>query len=371
LGVNNEHGTVNDGTLGRHKMDLGGGFVQGEVNYKWLTVNLGVREEYVRLDSAITPTIPVFRAGLNFEIRKYNYIRASFGQAFRVPSIAERFVSYELGSIKIVPNYDVKPENGFTAELGYKRSLKIGNWLGYFDAVMFWTEFRNMLEFTFDFAIDENGNFSPYFQSRNVARARIFGWELSAFGEGKMGPVDFTTLLGYTYFYGVDLNDPQAPQSVGAFLKNAFVKYSLPKAEGTYEWDSITGGMLKYRTPHIFKADLDFIFYDRVHFGTSLQYYSYMTRVDKVFEVFIPDVSKVRQENRNKGDFVWDLRAGYEFNKNISFNFLVKNVLNSNYAIRIAKPNAPRTFTVQLIVNFGGRSGSAASKDPSRGVGNM
>jgi hypothetical protein len=29
-------------------------------------------------------------------------------------------------------------------------------------------------------------------------------------------------------------------------------------------------------------------------------------------------------------------------------------VLNSNYAIRIAKPDKPRSFTVQMIVNFGG-----------------
>jgi iron complex outermembrane receptor protein len=371
LGVSNEHWTVDDGTLGKHKADFGGGFVQGEINYKFFTMNLGLREEFVRLDSAITPTIPVFRAGVNFEIRKFNYIRASFGQAFRIPSIAERFVQYNLAGIRILPNQGIKPERGFTAELGYKRSLKIGNWLGYLDAVLFWTEFKDMIEFTFGTKFDNTG-FYPYFQSQNVSKARIFGWELSAYGEGKIGPVDFTTLLGYTYFYGVDLNDTTVTQNVGDFLKDAFTHYAMPTPKSDpsnpaadYEvWDSLTQGMLKYRNPHTLKADFDFILYNKYHIGTSIQYYSYMTRVDKIFEVFINDTKRVRQERLNQGDVVWDLRCGYDFNKNVTLNFLVKNVLNANYAIRIAKPDKPRSYTVQLVVNFGAGANKALS--PSR-----
>lgn len=362
FGVRNEHWVVKDGTLGRHKADFGGGFVSGELTYKFLTLNAGVREEYVRLDSAITPTVPVFRAGVNFEIKKFNYIRASFGQAFRVPSIAERFVVYNLAGIRILPNYDIQPEKGFTAELGYKRSLKFGNWLGYFDAVAFWTEFRNMIEFTFGTHYDAQNGFYPYFQSQNVSRARIFGWELSMYGEGKMGPVDMSALLGYTYFYGVDLNDTSVTHNVGDFIGDAFKKYALPtpvdaNGQPSYAaWDSLTQGMLKYRNRHQFKADLDFVFYNRVHFGTSIQYYSFMDRVDKIFEVFIKDVRQIRENRLNKGDVIWDLRAGYNFNPNIELNFLVKNVMNADYAIRIAKPDKPRSFTVQLVLNFGGMS---------------
>lgn len=360
-GVRNEHSTINDGTLGKHVMDFGGVFVQGEVNYKWFSANLGIREEFLRLDSAITPIIPVVGGGVNFEIRKYNYIRASFGQAFRIPSIAERFVQYELAGVRILPNLGIKPESGFTFELGYKRSLKIGNWLGYFDAAMFWTEFKNMIEFTFGTKF-ENGSLYPYFQSQNVSKARVFGWELSTYGEGKIGPVDFTTMLGYTYFYGVDLNDTTVTKNVGDFLGDAFTHFVMPTpksdpanpAADYVVWDSLTQGMLKYRNPHTFKADFDFLVYDKYRIGTSVQYYSFMTRVDKIFEVFIKDTKKGRQERLNKGDVVWDLRAGYQFNKNIQLNFLVKNVLNTNYAIRIAKPDRPRSYTVQLTVNFGG-----------------
>ncbi len=371
IGVNNEHWTIKEGTLGDHVSDFGGGFAQVEINHNWLTFNAGVREEYVRLDSAITPTIPVFRAGFNFEIRKLNYLRVSFGQSFRVPSIAERFVEYELSGIRIIPNYHIQPERGFTAELGYKRSLKIGNWLGYLDAVLFWTEFKNMIEFTFGIGYDTTQNppsIYPYFQSQNVSKARIFGWEVSAYGEGKLSKnVDFTTLFGYTYFYGVDLNDTTAPDNnVGVFLKHSFTRFAIPTAKDDYVWDSLTDGMLKYRNPHTFKADFDFILYNRYRLGTSLQFYGYMTKVDKVFEVFIQDVKKIRQENRNRGDFIWDLRAGCDITPNVTLNFIVKNVLNNNYAIRVAKPDKPRTFTVQLAVNFGGKSNYSLSNDPSR-----
>ncbi len=360
LGVNNEHAWVVDGTLGTHQTDFGGGFATAELNWKWLTINAGVREEYYRLDSAITPTLPVFRAGVNFEIRKYNYIRASFGQSFRVPSIAERFVTYTLGSINIIPNYDIKPEKGFTFELGYKRSFKIGNFKGYWDAVAFWTEFRDMIEFQFGAKTGPDGGLFVYFQSQNVSKARIFGWETSLAGEGKIGPVDMSVLLGYTYFYGVDLNDStygvnKRNNNIGLFMKDAFTHFTLPTAKDDYTWDSVTAGMLKYRNPHTFKADFDFLLFGKYRLGTSMQYYSYMTNIDKIFEIFIPGIGDERIAKRNHGDFIWDLRAGYEINKNISFNFLVKNVLNTSYSLRVARPDKPRSFTVQLNVNFGGR----------------
>ena len=376
VGVNNEHANISDGTLGKHATDHGGGFLQGEINWKWLSANAAIRQEWYRLDSAFTPVLPVARVGLNFEIRKYNYIRASFGQAFRVPSIAERFVTYELAGIQILPNHDIRPERGWTAELGYKRSLKIGNWLGYLDAVVFWTEFRDMIEFTFGINIDNSKTppaIVPYFQSQNVSRARIFGWEVSAYGEGNIGPVNFTTMVGYTYFYGVDLNDTTVTHNVGDFIADAFKKFAMKtpydaNGKASYAlWNEQTQGMLRYRNPHTFKADFDFLLYGRYRLGTSMQYYSYMTKVDNIFEVYIKDVRKIREENINKGDFVWDLRAGVNINRNIAVNFLVKNVLNTNYAIRVAKPDRPRSFTVQMVVNFGGKDNAGANAARSMG----
>ena len=356
-GANNQHYTVLDGTLGRHRGDYGGAFISGQLTYKFLTLNAGAREEYVHEDSAIYPTMPIFRAGASFEIRKYNYLRISIGQAFRVPSIAEKYVLYSLGGISIFPNTSLRPESGYTAEIGYKRSIKIGNYLGYFDASLFYTQFKDMVEFVFGLQdYPPLYNIVPYFQSQNISKARIFGWELTWYGEGQITPnVDVVTLLGYTYFYGVNLNDTTAPfnNNLGSFLKNAFTHYVLKTAIDDYTWGKETAGMLKYRNPHQFKADVDFILYKKYHVGSSLQYYGYMSQVDQVFTVFVQGIDKYRMQTRNKGQAQWDLRAGYEFNKNLQLNFIVKNVLNSYTVFRIARPDSPRSFTVQLMVNFG------------------
>jgi outer membrane receptor protein involved in Fe transport len=231
-----------------------------------------------------------------------------------------------------------------------------------------------MIEFTFGLDVTQGVHF--YFQPKNVSRARIFGWEVSAFGEGKLGPVNFSTMLGYTYYYGVDMNDSsygvnKRNANIGKFLSDAFTHFSIPTAKSDAGWDSVTAGMLRYRNPHTFKADFDFVFINKIHFGTSLQYYGYMTKIDKVFEIAIQNLRQVRKDNRNKGDFVWDLRAGYDINPNISLNFLVKNVMNSNYALRVAKPNAPRSYTVQLIVNFGKGNTITAKQNAAQRLANM
>lgn len=373
-GINNTHSMVNDGTLGKHQTDDGGIFALAKLDWKWLSADLGVRDEYERLDSVFVPQLPIFSAGLNFEAKKNNNIRLSFGQSNRIPSLAERFVVYQLASIAIRPNPSLLTERGFTAELGYKRTIKIGNWNGYVDASLFWTEFRNMIEFTFGLDLSHGVQF--YFQPKNVSRARIFGWEVSAYGEGKIGPVDFTTMFGYTYYYGVDLNDTlyganKRNNNIGTFLLDAFRHFSIPTAKSDGGWDSLTAGMLRYRNPHTFKMDFDFIFINKIHFGTSMQYYGYMTKIDKIFEIAIKDINKIRADSRNKGDFIWDLRAGYDINRNLSLNFLVKNVMNSNYAIRVAKPNAPRSYTVQLIVNFGGRTAATAQRNAAQRMAAM
>jgi outer membrane receptor protein involved in Fe transport len=118
--------------------------------------------------------------------------------------------------------------------------------------------------------------------------------------------------------------------------------------------DSVTAGMLKYRYPHLLKADVDFILYKKYHLGSSLQYYSYLTRIDQAFLAFIPGVDEYRMATRNKDTWIWDLRAGYDLNRNIGFSFLVKNITNTYYSFRPSRPAPPRSYAIQMVVNFGG-----------------
>jgi iron complex outermembrane receptor protein len=55
---------------------------------------------------------------MNFALTKSTHFRASFGQGYRFPSIAEKFVNTSLGGLKVFPNPDVKPERGWNAEAG-------------------------------------------------------------------------------------------------------------------------------------------------------------------------------------------------------------------------------------------------------------
>lgn len=172
------------------------------------------------------------------------------------------------------------------------------------------------------------------------------GWELSLVGEGHIGKyVDLSFQGGYTYFYGLDLSSKWAQPDAAYFLKNTFTNFA--------KTDSLNRlPMLKYRNRHQFKFDVDALFFKHFRLGTSVMYYSYMDNIDEVFNIAVTDIRATRRSKYGKGDWVWDLRLGADINRNFSVNFLIKNVLNNDYAIRIAKPNPPRSFTIQLNCKF-------------------
>ena len=65
----------------------------------------------------------------------------------------------------------------------------------------------------------------------------------------------------------------------------------------------------------------------------------------------LQDVESVREM---KGDFILDARASYTFGKNdeAKIAFIVKNVLNHEYALRPGILEAPRTYTIRFDVTF-------------------
>ena len=76
-----------------------------------LTLSGGVRFEYNELrspevlfgdtiqDGRITESRPIFRLGANYQIGKATFIRASWGQGYRFPSIAEKFIDTQAGGL--------------------------------------------------------------------------------------------------------------------------------------------------------------------------------------------------------------------------------------------------------------------------------
>ena len=70
-----------------------------------------------------------------------------------------------------------------------------------------------------------------------------------------------------------------------------------------------------------------------------------------VLGVVIPGIDSYRERNDN-GEFILNLRAGYNLDKWGNFRMIVNNVLNREYSLRYARMDPPRNFTFQYILRF-------------------
>ena len=270
----------------------------------------------------INESRPVFRLGLNYQVAKYTFIRASFGEGYRFPTIAEKFISTNLGTLPIVPNGRLESETGYTTEIGIKQGFKIGGFSAFFDASVFQNVYKNMMEFVF---VRE---FPVRFQSQNIGNTRIVGTEFSVAGFGKIKSTNVSLLTGYTYI--------------------------LPKFEtfGQRELDDSSAdfNVLKYRFKHTVKFDLE-AENRGVIVGVSVNHNSKMEAIDRIFNEAIPGVKAYRAAN-NKGVTLVDFRVGYNLNDKYRLTIIGKNLTNEEYTLRPALLEAPRNITARLDLRF-------------------
>jgi iron complex outermembrane receptor protein len=300
---------------------------------------LGVRWETFRLDDSSASALPVVKAGINYQAGRNNWLRASFGQGYRFPSVAERFVDTDVGDlIYIFPNPDLQPEVGWNAEIGTKQVVNIGQWQGFLDLAGFWTEYSDMTEFVFGIYQDGVG-----FKNQNIGQARIAGLEFTASGQGSIGKVPLQILGGYTYVYPANLSADTTLANPGKFLEFFWKNFDS-------EDEEVLSTLLSYRFRHVAKLDLQ-SGYGRFTVGVDLRYFSFMDKIDQVFGVFIPGVSDFRARN-NGGDWIMGLRASADIGEYGNLTVLVNNVMNREYSLRPARMDAPRNLSVQYRVRF-------------------
>lgn len=320
-------------------------YVQGDVKWKILTFSAGARVEQNKIDSIREDWNPVFRGGINAHILKGTYLRASIGQGYRFPSVAERFVRTNVGSLYIYPNPGLNSEKGYSAEVGFRQVLKFGSWIGYFDAAAFQSQYENMMEFIFaQWGKPSDPLVGFGFSSVNVGKTKIKGFDLSLMAEGKIvGELSATLMLSYTYL------DPKQTTYDSAYVAKA----GIGQVRGSDSTD-----FLKYRFRHMGKADLEFNF-RKFSLGGSLRYNSKMENIDYIFLTPLFDqisppglgIGDYRLQH-DRGDLVLDARAGYQLNKNVKATFIVKNVTNYIYMQRPADMQAPRIFFFQLGITL-------------------
>lgn len=330
-------------------------FAQIDKKIKKLSLSGGARLEGFRDGNMAMEWKPVFRAGLNYQLLKYSFVRSSFGQGYRYPTIAERYTFTSSEGVNIFPNEGLKSETGWSAEIGFKQGFGISNWKGFLDIAGFVSEYTDMIEFQFGTYVPDN--VTEYFQqgggtifqlldsvvrysgfkAANIPRVRIFGIDATLAGKGAIGNVPISFLAGLTIIEPRDLD-------------------TITQASKT-----TTDPILKYRFRTSAKIDLE-VSYRKISGGISFDYFSNMINIDKIFEdevilnynnstlktgqYIFPGLKEYRKIH-DKGEYFFDARLSWQINANSKLSVIVKNLLNREYMIRPGDVQAPRNITFQ------------------------
>lgn len=283
---------------------------------------------------------PVFRIGANYKLGQATFIRASFGQGYRFPTVAELFINTSAGSLRIFPNPKLTSETGWTQEIGIKQGFKIGRFQAFADASVFQSEYSNMMEFQLAnelFAADKAGEFG--FHSINVGNTVIKGFEVSLQGTGKLGNFTPSVLMGYTYI------DPKFKEFRQVDSLNSSVNYNV----------------LKYRMKHNLKIDAE-LAHRKFLIGIAILYNSNMEAIDRILQLDLRpllgaggkafySVGEFRKTH-NTGFTTLDIRAAYFFTPKLKFTLIGANLTNAEYTYRPGLLEAPRNVQARLDFQF-------------------
>ena len=333
---------------------------------------------------------PVVRMGLNYELNERNFFRASFGQGYRYPSMYELFLFKDAGEISIYSNPDLKPETGYTAEIGYKHKwISKENLKSYIDLAAFYMNYNDMVEYSYGLWGDST-RLNPLgigFKPINVGQTKISGLDFSILADGNIWEWNLNSRLSYTYMVPKSVNPDEVYDNyndrldklIQSFIDQGLVEESMipiieqiAEQESELSYTSTSSNpeseTLKYRYRHMAKLDLA-LSKNKWTFGTHLHYNSFMENVDKLFEsgAFNAEVLdiytladanifdmgiKSSRERLNSGDFIADIRVSYIFTKNISAQFLIENAFNREYQMRPGSIGAPRLFSLKVKAEF-------------------
>ncbi len=307
---------------------------------KW-ALSGGLRYEYIQQKSPANfmgIVIPngiksdgriIGRLSATYNPYEFTFLRASWGQGYRFPTLTERFVTTSFGSFAIFAKPDLEPETGWSTEIGIKQGIP-GFLKGFIDASFFLSEYEEMIEFTF---------VPPPtlgFQPQNVGSIRIAGFEGSITGQADIGKWKVNTLTGYTFIQPVYKD----------YNSNEDIRKSV----------STDKNVLKYRSRHQLKSDVE-VLYSRFKLGVSLQWVSHVVNIDRAFESVPPinfdifGIGAYRSLN-NKGYTLLDLRFAIKFYTNSELTLIVNNVMNQEYTLRPALVEAPINTTLRWDYRF-------------------
>ena len=343
--------------IGKHEGHALGVYTQLDGKFGKLNASLGFRIETVQIDELERETEPIFRGGLNYELWKGANIRGSFGQAFRVPTVAERFTSTTGGGLIVRPNPFIKSEKGYSAELGLRQGYRFGTkksgWQGYIDVAAFVMRFDNMVEFgldtlVFGFDPDQGLTSDIEFTSVNVADAEIRGIEVTTINSGQWGDWRVNISGGFTLLDPKDLNAvPESQQlDLSRYPDNLLVLIGDivdPDIQDQPEF-------LKYRSKFIARASTS-LGYKKWGITANYRRKSFVQSIDQYLYAVVGGLNAFREKHPN-GEHLLDLILAYNLTDQMQLSFNVDNAFNEEY-LTIPGTLAPqRSFTLQYLVRF-------------------
>ncbi|MCB0754843.1 MAG: TonB-dependent receptor [Flavobacteriales bacterium] len=343
-------------------------YAQGEFKTKRLSAVAGIRYEVLGVDDFTETSTPVFRTGLNYQVGKATFLRGSFGQSYRLPTIAERYLSDDLnGIVQVIPNRELVAEKGLSAELGLKQAVKISKWVAYLDFAVFYQQYKELVEYGFVSRADQDSLFVGVpnnifigLYPQNVSNALVAGYEVGVASQGKIGPIGINALIGYTYNYPINLDS--AKNYGGEEYLSEFFEYMVDRID---EDNPDAEKLLKLRPRHLVKGDIQ-LSYKKATVGLTIVYGSSpenlpLTERNAVDflsgEIANESTGELGASGRyyrdhEKGDLVFNLRASYQVLKQLKVSFIVNNLTNRIYAFRPSKVEPIRNFTLQLSATF-------------------
>ena len=313
-----------------------------------LNLSGGYRLEYFTINDSEEVIKPVARGGISFALTKGTFLRASYGQGYRYPSITEKFIFTSAGGIYVFPNPELKAETSAGLEAGIKQGFKIGKFMGYLDLAFFQQKYKNTIEYTYARWIPDSAGFKFV----NTGTSIVKGYEISLAGGGKVyREFGINLLVGYTYTL------PQSENPAEVYGNDnpgpGFVPTQL--SYNTTSTDT-TNRIMKYRFRHTAKADIE-ISWRNISIGFSARIFSFMENIDKLFydldvPYILPSGIRNYRETHSGTTTIIDARIRKKFTKIFSVALLSNNLTNTSYSLRPLKIEAPRTISMQLTADF-------------------
>ncbi len=173
-GVNYMHINVDSKTYGIQNQQIYSFYTQAEYDgIQSMILTAGGRFDLESADGIDNNLQFSPKIGMSYNLLEDFNLRASIGNGFRVPTVAERYASVSFQGFKVIPNMALLPEKSWSFEAGFNYEFKLLNMPFFVDAALFNNELVDLIEPSFA----TSGN--AEIQFKNITSARINGIELS------------------------------------------------------------------------------------------------------------------------------------------------------------------------------------------------